>query len=34
MPKVFGTKLTGLAIDRMADYLSQLEEGNAPPKID
>ena len=33
MPKVFGTRLTGLAIDKMADYLSQLEEGKAPPKI-
>ncbi len=34
MPKVFGQKLTGGAIDKMADYLSELEQGKAPPKID
>jgi mono/diheme cytochrome c family protein len=33
MPKVFGTKLSGGAIDKMVDYLAQVEEGKAPPPI-
>jgi hypothetical protein len=33
MPIVFGTKLSAIAIDKMVDYLSQLEEGKAPPPI-
>lgn len=34
MPKDYSKKLTGTAIDKMADYLSQLEEGKEPPKIE
>ncbi|MGH7259611.1 MAG: nitric oxide reductase [Nitrospiraceae bacterium] len=34
MPRVYGQKLSGAAIDKMVNYLSQLEEGKAPPKID
>jgi cytochrome c2 len=33
MPKVFGTKLSGVAIDKMVDYLAQVEEDKAPPPI-
>lgn len=33
MPMVYGTKLTGLAIDKMVNYLSQIEEGKVPPRI-
>jgi hypothetical protein len=33
MPLVYGTKLDGLAIDKMVDYLAQLEEGQSPPMI-
>lgn len=33
MPKVFGTKLSGLAIDKMVDYLAGIEEGKAPPPV-
>ena len=33
MPKVFGTKLSALAIDRMVDYLAEIEEGEIPPRI-
>jgi hypothetical protein len=33
MPKDYGKKLTRTAVDKMADYLSELEEGKAPPKI-
>ena len=33
MPLVYGTKLTGLAIDKMVDYLAEVEDGNAPPPI-
>jgi cytochrome c2 len=33
MPKVFGSKLNGLAIDKMVDYLAEVEEGKVPPPI-
>ena len=33
MPKVYGNKLTGLAIDKMVDYLAEVEEGKIPPPI-
>jgi hypothetical protein len=33
MPKDFGKKLNAAAINKVIDYLSQLEEGKAPPKI-
>lgn len=33
MPKEYGTKLSGLAIDKMVDYLAEVEEGQAPPPI-
>ena len=33
MPKEFGTKLSGLAIDKMVDYLAEVEEGKVPPRI-
>jgi cytochrome c2 len=33
MPKDFGKKLNAAAINKVIDYLSQLEEGKEPPKI-
>jgi cytochrome c2 len=33
MPKDFGKKLNAAAVNKVIDYLSQLEEGKAPPKI-
>lgn len=33
MPKVFGQKLSAGALNKIVEYLSQLEEGKAPPKI-
>ena len=33
MPKVYGTKLSGLALDKMVEYLVEVEEGKAPPPI-
>lgn len=33
MPQDFGKKLTAKALDKTIDYLSQLEEGKQPPKI-
>ena len=33
MPKVYGNKLTGLALDKMVDYLAEVEEGKVPPPI-
>lgn len=33
MPKVFGTKLSGVAIDKMVNYLAQVEEGTVPPPV-
>ena len=33
MPKVYGNKLNGLAIDKMVNYLAQVEEGTVPPPI-
>jgi len=33
MPKVFGQKLSAGALNKIVDYLSQLEEGKEPPKI-
>jgi hypothetical protein len=33
MPKVFGSKLNGLAIDKMVDYLAEVEEDKVPPPI-
>jgi hypothetical protein len=33
MPQDFGKKLNAAAINKIIDYLSQLEEGKAPPKI-
>ena len=32
-PKVYGTKLNGLAIDKMVDYLAEVEEDKKPPPI-
>lgn len=32
MPKVYGTKLTGLAIDKIVSYLSQIEKVSPRPK--
>ena len=33
MPRVYGRKLNGLAIDKMVDYLAEVEEGKRPPPI-
>jgi hypothetical protein len=33
MPKDFGKKLNAAAINKIIDYLAQLEEGKPPPKI-
>ena len=33
MPKVFGQKLSAGAINKIIDYLSQVQEGKEPPKI-
>ena len=33
MPKVYGNKLDGLALDKMVDYLAEVEEGEIPPPI-
>ncbi|MGQ0810500.1 MAG: c-type cytochrome [Nitrospiraceae bacterium] len=33
MPKVFGQKLSAGALNKIVDYLSQLQEGKEPPKI-
>ena len=33
MPLVYGTKLTGLAIDKMVDYLAEVEDGKITPPI-
>lgn len=33
MPKVFGQKLSAGALNKIVDYLSQVEEGKEPPKI-
>jgi hypothetical protein len=33
MPRVYSTKLNGLAIDKMVNYLAEIEEGKAPPRI-
>lgn len=33
MPKVFGTRLSGVAIDKMVDYLAEIEEDKSPPPI-
>ena len=33
MPKEFGTRLNGLAIDKMVNYLAEVEEGKVPPRI-
>ncbi len=33
MPKIYGNKLDGLALDKMVDYLAEVEEGKAPPPI-
>jgi cytochrome c2 len=33
MPKDFGKKLNAAALNKILDYLSQLEEGKEPPKI-
>jgi len=34
MPKDFGKKLTAAAINKIINYLSQLQEGKEPPKIE
>src|SRR5437667_343610 len=34
MPKDFGKKLNAAAINKVINYLSQLEEGKNPPKIE
>jgi hypothetical protein len=33
MPKVYGSMLNGLAIDKMVDYLAEVEEDRPPPPI-
>ena len=33
MPKIFGQKLSAGALNKIIDYLSQVEEGKEPPKI-
>jgi hypothetical protein len=33
MPKNYGYKLDALALDKMVDYLAEVEEGKAPPPI-
>ena len=33
MPTMFGNKLNGLAIDKMVDYLEEVEEDKVPPRI-
>lgn len=33
MPKIFGQKLSAGALNKIIDYLSQLQEGKEPPKI-
>jgi hypothetical protein len=33
MPKNYGYKLDALALDKMVDYLAEVEEGNVPPSI-
>ena len=33
MPLNIGTKLDGLAIDKMVDYLAEVEDGKIPPPI-
>lgn len=33
MPKIYGSKLNGLALDKMVDYLAEVEEGKIPPPI-
>ena len=33
MPLVYGTKLNALALDKMVNYLAEVEEGNIPPPI-
>ena len=32
MPRMFGVKLNGLAIDKMVDYLVEVEENKVPPR--
>ena len=34
MPKDFGKKLNAAALNKIINYLSQLEEGKPPPKIE
>jgi mono/diheme cytochrome c family protein len=33
MPRIFGQKLSAGALNKIVDYLSQVEEGKEPPKI-
>jgi len=33
MPKIYGNKLDGLALDKMVAYLADVEEGKIPPPI-
>jgi mono/diheme cytochrome c family protein len=33
MPKIFGQKLSAGALNKIVDYLSQLQEGKEPPKL-
>lgn len=33
MPKIYGDKLNGKALEKMVDYLVEVEEGKNPPKI-
>jgi hypothetical protein len=33
MPKNYGDKLDALALDKMVDYLAEVEEGTAPPPV-
>jgi mono/diheme cytochrome c family protein len=33
MPKIFGQKLSAGALNKIVDYLSQVQEGKEPPKV-
>jgi hypothetical protein len=33
MPLIYGTKLNAIALEKMVDYLAEIEEGAAPPPI-
>jgi hypothetical protein len=33
MPKNYGTELSGLALDKMVEYLAEVEAGKEPPPL-